>query len=431
MEAKAIELFSKFNVNTLYRASDGEYFLTLQAVQGYLTGLGSGAYTTVERVDPLPEVPSGENPITNQPIWVLINNPVVIAEGMRYDGVLSFTSTTVGFSGSKDMTVNKVGAFRVGNQILAVSRKGTSIGMSKYGVITAINANVLTVNFSSFTGTSGLSSDEWDIVLTGVTGSKIYSGAGVPSNSLYLVGDWYINSTTNELYEKTGASTWALRTTFRGSKIYSDAGAPTNSAYLLGDWYINTTTNELYEKTGASAWTLRSTFRGSTIYSGAAAPVNASYLVGDWYINTTTHELYEKTGASAWTLRSSFRGSKMYSGAGVPANNAYLVGDWYTNNTTSDLYEKTGASTWELRQNLRGLGTKCYRATHAISNAGVVINHNLNLTTPTNVIVQLSAADGTNYYYSHRITAHTANSLTITLVTEVGPLNLTVTIMSM
>lgn len=54
--------------------------------------------------------------------------------------------------------------------------------------------------------------------------SKWYSGAGVPSNSLYEVGDWYINTTTSDIYEKTGAAAWTLRVNIKGET--GATGAP-------------------------------------------------------------------------------------------------------------------------------------------------------------------------------------------------------------
>jgi hypothetical protein len=42
------------------------------------------------------------------------------------------------------------------------------------------------------------------------------SGIGAPGASLGNVGDWYIDSTTGDFYEKTGASTWTLRGNLRG-----------------------------------------------------------------------------------------------------------------------------------------------------------------------------------------------------------------------
>lgn len=53
------------------------------------------------------------------------------------------------------------------------------------------------------------------------------------------------------------------------SKWYSGAGVPSNSSYEVGDWYINTTTSDIYEKTGAAAWTLRVNIKGETGATGA------------------------------------------------------------------------------------------------------------------------------------------------------------------
>lgn len=44
----------------------------------------------------------------------------------------------------------------------------------------------------------------------GEDGSKIYNGSGVPSNGLGVVGDYYIDTDSGDLYEKTGASTWSF-----------------------------------------------------------------------------------------------------------------------------------------------------------------------------------------------------------------------------
>lgn len=226
MELKAIILFTEFPyVNVLYRAFDGEYFVEFDDVQAYLVGVGGGAYTVINRVTPLPPLP--EPLPEDSPIWVLINNPTVISNGLRYDGVISYTNTTVGSLGAVTFTVNKVGAFRVGNYVFAVSRKGASVGMLKYGHITAINSNNLTINFLEFEGTGSLANDEWDIVLTGKKGiegtkgdkgdkgdegdagspgpkgddgNKIFTISGVPVSALGEKNDILINSNTFGYY---------------------------------------------------------------------------------------------------------------------------------------------------------------------------------------------------------------------------------------
>lgn len=51
---------------------------------------------------------------------------------------------------------------------------------------------------------------------TGTPGEKWFSQEGVPSNATGAVGDWSINSINGDVYEKTGATTWTLKTNMRG-----------------------------------------------------------------------------------------------------------------------------------------------------------------------------------------------------------------------
>jgi len=50
----------------------------------------------------------------------------------------------------------------------------------------------------------------------GGIGSKWLGGSGTPSNSFGNIGDWYINTATADIYEKTGATTWTLRLNIKG-----------------------------------------------------------------------------------------------------------------------------------------------------------------------------------------------------------------------
>jgi hypothetical protein len=47
-----------------------------------------------------------------------------------------------------------------------------------------------------------------------------------------------------------------------GEKWFSGAGAPAGGTGIVGDWYLNTTNGDVYEKTGAAAWTLRANITG-------------------------------------------------------------------------------------------------------------------------------------------------------------------------
>lgn len=122
-----------------------------------------------------------------------------------------------------------------------------------------------------------------------------------------------------------------------GSRWYNGAGTPIAATGIVGDWYLNTTNGDVYEKTGASAWTLRLNITGpqgtagspgaagaagSKWYSGSSTPAAGTGVVGDWYLNTTTADVSEKTGASAWTTRLNIKGP---AGAGAAVQGA--VGD--------------------------------------------------------------------------------------------------------
>lgn len=52
----------------------------------------------------------------------------------------------------------------------------------------------------------------------------------------------------------------------RGSLWFSGAGAPAGglAGTVIGDWYVNTANQDVYEKTGAAAWTLRTNIKGAT-----------------------------------------------------------------------------------------------------------------------------------------------------------------------
>ena len=113
----------------------------------------------------------------------------------------------------------------------------------------------------------------------GTPGEKWFSGTGAPAGGTGIIGDWYLNDANGDVYEKTGASAWTLRDNLTGpqgvqgnpgtpgvvgSKWYSGTGAPAGGTGVVGDWYLNDTNGDVYEKTGASTWTLRDNLTGPT-----------------------------------------------------------------------------------------------------------------------------------------------------------------------
>jgi collagen type VII alpha len=152
-------------------------------------------------------------------------------------------------------------------------------------------------------GTQGIQGTQGN---PGTPGEKWFSGSGAPAGATGIVGDWYLDTATGDVYEKTGASAWTSRGNIRGpqgiqgiqgiqgnpgstgsqgtagtpgEKWFSGSGAPAGATGIVGDWYLDTATGDVYEKTGASAWTSRGNIKGPTGAQGAAGVVQ-SFLTG-------------------------------------------------------------------------------------------------------------------------------------------------------
>lgn len=57
-----------------------------------------------------------------------------------------------------------------------------------------------------------------------------------------------------------------------GEKWFSSTGVPAGATGVVGDWHLNTSNGDVYEKTGASTWTLRGNIKGPTGATGPTGP---------------------------------------------------------------------------------------------------------------------------------------------------------------
>ncbi|MDA3732815.1 hypothetical protein PBV87_15165 [Niameybacter massiliensis] len=62
-----------------------------------------------------------------------------------------------------------------------------------------------------------------------------------------------------------------------GSKMHNVTGTPATSLGVVGDWALNTSNGDVFEKTASTTWTKRGNFRGTT---GAQGPVGATGATG-------------------------------------------------------------------------------------------------------------------------------------------------------
>lgn len=91
---------------------------------------------------------------------------------------------------------------------------------------------------------------------TGTPGSKWYDGAGAPAPNLGIVGDFYLNLTNGDVYEKTATATWTLDGNIKGA---TGATGAAGTSVLYDDWTpVSLTGGAVYTqlKTTGSAITL-------------------------------------------------------------------------------------------------------------------------------------------------------------------------------
>lgn len=67
-------------------------------------------------------------------------------------------------------------------------------------------------------GDPGPTGSVGDTGSAGVPGEQWYSGSGAPAGATGVVGDWYLDTATGDVYEKTGASAWTIRGNIKGPK---------------------------------------------------------------------------------------------------------------------------------------------------------------------------------------------------------------------
>lgn len=156
---------------------------------------------------------------------------------------------------------------------------------------------------------------------TGVTGAAGPTGAQGPTGAAGAQGP-------------TGASGVV-------EQWHSGATAPANSLGSVGDWYFNTATGDIYEKTGVTVWTYYLSSKGTTgatgangtngtssaWYSGNGNVGNGQYNVGDWYLRTSTGDIFEKTGNLTWTQRMNIMGPTGPTGSGGGGSGWSLTGN--------------------------------------------------------------------------------------------------------
>lgn len=178
-------------------------------------------------------------------------------------------------------------------------------------------------------------------------------GAGVPAAGTGIQGDWYINTTTSDLYEKTSSTVWTLRLNIKGA-TGNTGPAPTLSSVIVTTGAAGSAGSGSWS--GTNPYTLNLTVpRGDTGATGPAPTLNQP-VVTQLAIGSTPTASF--TGTNPYTLNLGIPiGANWLDGTAPPATGSGNIGDYYLITSGAglgDVYKKTGASTWTLQGNIRG-----------------------------------------------------------------------------
>jgi hypothetical protein len=203
------------------------------------------------------------------------------------------------------------------------------------------------------TGATGAVGPAGPAGANGTKGSVIYSGSTTPVSTTGAVGDFYINLSTGLLYGPKTSAGWGTGISLKGttgatgaagSKIYSGATVPTSTTGAVGDFYLDIATYMLYGPKTTTGWGTPLNLRGAVGPQGPAGPQgppgNANVITTVFSLTSSQwlwNSVYEfQTNSSSYTEYFT-----RYSDNAVPSITQNVLDDgmvlvYFTPNTTDN-----------------------------------------------------------------------------------------------
>jgi hypothetical protein len=158
---------------------------------------------------------------------------------------------------------------------------------------------MMSVPYALYAKTSGNLVNQWKY------------GAGIPASNLGLVGDYYLDTATGNVYNKTNSTTWVLITNITGPQGSAGATGPQGPIGLTGP--VGLTGPQGVAGTNGINGT-----NGTAVLNGNTNPTAGTGVNGDFYINTATNELFGPKTNGTWPSGISLVGPQGINGLSGP-----------------------------------------------------------------------------------------------------------------
>lgn len=213
----------------------------------------------------------------------------------------SSTNTTIG-TGAKSLTIQAGKGFVPGMIVVAWDAADATRFMA--GEVTSYNAGtgalVLSVAAGDTGGTGTVTS--WKVSIAGrrgITGSVWLTGSGAPSDAAGRDGDYYLRTTTGEVFYKVAGAWGAAVANITGSLWLNGAGLPSDLSGRDNDYYLRTSTGDVYQKVAGAWGSPVANLNGGAWLSGSGVPSDAAGKNGDLYFRSSNGAVYQKA-AGTW-----------------------------------------------------------------------------------------------------------------------------------
>ena len=247
-----------------------------------------------------------------------------------------------------------------------------NIGTSAAILVGVTHTKMTAVKLVAMKGDQGVKGDKGD---TGATGSTGATGPTGPTGSTGLTGSQGVQGPAGPTGSTgatgpTGPTGTTGSTGAPGEKWFSQSGAPASGTGIIGDWSLDVTSGDIYEKTTSTVWTVRGNIRGPQGMTGTTGATGPQGPQG----NDGTPGATGATGAAGTPGSTGAQGPKgdkgdtgatgapgpAGSGAGDVTGPASSVGDDIAvyNATTGKLLKDGGATIAQVRDRSTHTGTQ-------------------------------------------------------------------------